>query len=80
MTKSEIKSSLKNHHGQLSGSTDKCFEGITYDYVAKFDSGLDSEQWSDETGLGGPSEIIDGIFHTWFDNDDDPLITAKRDR
>lgn len=71
MTHKEIIASLKKHNGKLCSSTNMCFEGRHFTFVAKFDSGLDSEEWSDETGLGGPSDFVDGIFHTWFNNQQD---------
>lgn len=70
-SRKEIIASLKRHNGKLCLSTNITFDGRHYTFVAKFDSGLDSEEWSDETGLGGPSDFVDGIFHTWFNNQQD---------
>ena len=69
MNRSQIVSSLSNHNGNLSLSIDKTFDGVSYEYVAKFDSGLDSEEWSDNTGLCGPSDYVNGVFCTWFDSE-----------
>jgi hypothetical protein len=69
MNRSQIVSSLGDYNGTLSHSIDKTFDGVSYEYVAKFDSGLDSEEWSDNTGLCGPSDYVNGVFCTWFDSE-----------
>jgi len=69
MTQEKIKKYLKQTGGNLT-SKDKVFEGQGYQYVAAFDSVSAYDDFSDITGLGGPTDFINGIFHVWFNGEE----------
>jgi len=69
MTQEKIQKYLKQTHGNLTNK-DKRFDGENYQYVAKFDSVSAYDEFSNITGLGGPTEFINGIFHVWFNGEE----------